>query len=87
MNKKTLILIGAEKGLGNVIAREFASNGFRVALVARNKEHLKEHEEVFQRLGYEVMTKQTYALYPETLTTAITEIERLPMNSLWRDIR
>lgn len=37
---RTMILIGAGRGLGNAVAREFASHGFRVVLVARNEERL-----------------------------------------------
>lgn len=40
MDKKTLILIGAGKGLGNAIAREFAAHDFRVVLMARDRAHL-----------------------------------------------
>lgn len=72
--KKTLILIGAGKGLGNAVAREFAAHDFRVALVARSKEHLDEYEAELEAEGYEVMTRTADALYPETLTKAIREI-------------
>ncbi len=71
--KKTLILVGAGKGLGNAIAREFASHDFRVVLIARSQEHLKEYEEELHKQGYEVYTKVADALYPETLTKAINE--------------
>ena len=35
MSKKTIIIIGAGKGNGNAIAKEFASHDFRVVLMAR----------------------------------------------------
>lgn len=73
--KKTLILVGAGKGLGNAIAREFASHDFRVVLIARSQEHLKEYEEELHGQGYEVYTKAADALYPETLTKAINEVK------------
>lgn len=72
--KKTLILIGAGKGLGNAVAKEFATHDFRVVLIARNKENLNEYEKEFKAKGYEVYTKVADALYPETLTKAINEI-------------
>lgn len=72
--KKTLILIGAGAGLGNAVAREFAEHDFRVALVARSKEHLDEYEAELKAEGYEVMTRAADALYPETLTKTIREI-------------
>lgn len=71
--KKTLILVGAGKGLGNAIAREFASHDFRVVLIARSQEHLQEYEKELSEQGYEVYSKVADALYPETLTKAIHE--------------
>lgn len=73
MMKKTLILIGAGKGLGNAIAREFAAHDFRVVLISRNMNHLKEYAEDFRRQNIEVYIKTADALYPETLTKAINE--------------
>ena len=74
--KRTLILIGAGKGLGNAIGKEFASHDFRVVLIARNKERLDEYSKDFQSEGYEVYTKVADALYPDTLTKAIEEVTR-----------
>ena len=76
MVKRTLILVGAGKGLGNAIAREFASHDFRVALIARSKEHLQQYEEEFKKEGIEVYTKVADALHPETLTDAINELRK-----------
>lgn len=72
--KKTLIIIGAGKGLGNAIAKEFAMHNFSVVLVARNKDHLKEYKKEFEDEGYETYIKVADALYPETLTKAINEV-------------
>lgn len=52
--KKTLIVIGAGKGLGNAVAKEFAAHDFCAVLVARNEERLKEYVEEFRQLGFEV---------------------------------
>jgi short-subunit dehydrogenase len=71
--KKTLILVGAGKGLGNAIAKEFAAHDFRVVLIARNEESLQSYKKEFMEQGYEVYTKSADALYPETLTKAINE--------------
>ena len=71
--KKTLILVGAGKGLGNAVAKEFATHDFRVVLISRNQERLNEYEKEFKAEGYEVSTKVADALYPETLTKAINE--------------
>jgi len=37
---KTAIVTGASTGIGRAIAEEFAQNGMRVVIVARNAEHL-----------------------------------------------
>lgn len=70
---KTLILVGAGKGLGNAVAREFASHEFRVVLISRSEAHLKEYAEEFRSEGIETYIKTADALYPETLTKAIQE--------------
>lgn len=73
--KKSLILIGAGKGLGNAVAKEFASHDFRVALIARNAENLTTYRQEFEKLGYEVSTQVADALYPDTLTQAINTVQ------------
>lgn len=50
--KKTLILVGTGKGLGNAVAREFAAHDFRVVLIARNEVRLEEYRQEFQAEGY-----------------------------------
>jgi len=54
MVKKTLIVVGAGKGLGNAVAREFAAHDFRVVLIARNAEHLSDYKKEFEAEGIEV---------------------------------
>ena len=51
---KTMIEIGAGKGLGNAVARKFAENGYKVVLLARNEEHLKEYQAEFAEKGLAV---------------------------------
>lgn len=72
--KKTVIVVGAGKGLGNAIACEFASHDFRVVLIARNEEHLQEYKKQFERKGIETYIKTGDAAKPETLTKAIMEV-------------
>ncbi|MCR4783204.1 MAG: SDR family NAD(P)-dependent oxidoreductase [bacterium] len=72
--KKTLILVGAGRGLGNAIAKEFAAHDFRIALLARNKTRLKEYVREFAELGYEAMARTADAAQPDTLTKAICEV-------------
>lgn len=60
MSKKTLIVVGAGKGLGNAVAKEFASHDFRVVLIARNEEHLQEYKKEFEAEGIETYVKAWY---------------------------
>ena len=55
--KKTIIVVGAGKGLGNGVAEKFGNNDFRVILMARGEEHLKEYAADFEAKGIEVHTQ------------------------------
>lgn len=73
MSKKTIIVIGAGKGNGNAIAREFASHDFRVVLMARSREHLEEYKKEFEAEGIETYVKVMDAAKPETVVSAIQD--------------
>lgn len=55
--KKTIIVVGAGRGLGNGIAEKFGSCGFRVILLARSAEHLRDYAAAFAAKGIEVYTQ------------------------------
>ena len=55
--KKTIVVVGAGRGLGNGVAEKFGSNDFRVILIARSEEHLKEYAADFAAKGIEVHTQ------------------------------
>jgi len=55
--KKTIVVVGAGKGLGNGVAEKFGSNDFRVILMARSEDHLKEYAADFAAKGIEVYTQ------------------------------
>ena len=55
--KKTIVVVGAGRGLGNGVAEKFGSNDFRVILMARSEEHLKEYAADFAAKGIEVYTE------------------------------
>ena len=55
--KKTIVVVGAGKGLGNGVAEKFGSNDFRVILMARGEDHLKEYAADFAAKGIEVYTQ------------------------------
>ena len=50
---KTIVIVGAGKGMGNHIAEKFAENDFRVVLMARRENALKEYVEEFENKGFE----------------------------------
>ena len=54
--KKTIVIIGAGKGLGNAVGKQFGKNEYRVALLARREEALREYEAEFRAEGLEVHT-------------------------------
>lgn len=72
--KKTLVVVGAGKGIGNAVAREFADHGFRVVLMARSEERLAGYKSEFEEQGTECHVKTCDAAHPETLTQAIGEV-------------
>ena len=55
--KKTIVVVGAGRGLGNGVAEKFGGNDFRVILMARSEEHLKEYATDFAAKGIEVYTQ------------------------------
>ena len=55
--KKTIVVVGAGKGLGNGVAEKFGANDFRVILMSRNEANLKEYAADFASKGIEVYTK------------------------------
>lgn len=53
MSKKTIDVLGAGPGLGNHIGKEFGNHGFRVVLLSRREDALKDYVREFGELGIE----------------------------------
>jgi len=70
MDKKTIVVVGAGQGLGNHVAKRFGKEGFRVVLMARNKESLNRYQQEFTNEGIETYVHEADAKRPETLDTA-----------------
>lgn len=51
--KQTAIIVGAGPGLGNHVAEKFGSMGFRVILLARREEALKQYQRELEQKGIE----------------------------------
>ena len=55
--KKTIIVIGAGKGLGFGVAKKFADEGYKVILVARNREFLQKMSDELKSKGGDIHYK------------------------------
>lgn len=75
MEKKTIIVIGAGRGLGNHIAERFGRENFRVVLMARNVDSLKEYEKELETEGIETYIHTVDAVNPETITEALNWVK------------
>ena len=56
LRNKTVLITGGSRGLGLVMAREFAREGARLALCARDEEELQRARSDIENYGAEVMT-------------------------------
>lgn len=72
---KTIFVIGAGNGLGNSVARKFGQNGFRVVLLARNEEHLKDYQKEFQEQQIDTDIRTVDASSTQSLTEALSELQ------------
>ena len=54
---RTIVVVGAGKGLGNAVAERFAREGFSVVLMARGGGHLRTYVAEFAAKGIEVRTQ------------------------------
>lgn len=73
--KKTVIVVGAGRGLGNHIAEEFAKHDFRVALIARRKQALEEYQQEFRAKGIETFICPADAADKKSLESALHKVK------------
>lgn len=74
--KKTIFVLGAGNGCGNRVAEKFGLNNFRVVLMSRNSNHLKDYENEFKKKGIEVYTKVIDVSKPEVTTSVFNELKK-----------
>lgn len=72
---RTIAIVGAGAGLGMSIAKKFGQNGFRVALIARNKEKLNQLVIELEQLGIEAASFQADILNKEQIEKAFAAIK------------
>ena len=75
MEKKTIVVVGAGQGLGNHVAKKFGQEGFRVVLMARNAESLKNYQQEFSDEGIETFVHEADAAQPETMANALAWVK------------
>ncbi len=69
-----LLLVGAGPGLGMAVARRFASDGYRVTLVARSTDGLRELADSLADTGARIDTAAADASDPEGLRARMSEV-------------
>ena len=75
MSKKTIVIVGAGKGMGNHIAEELGRNGFQVVLMARNQASLDGYVKEFADKGIEAYGFAADASDTESLTAAFDRVK------------
>lgn len=75
MDKKTIVVVGAGKGMGNHIAKEFGKNDFRIVLMARRQESLDSYVKEFEENGMEAYGIAADAADTDSLTKAFDEVK------------
>ncbi|MCM3154585.1 SDR family oxidoreductase [Priestia megaterium] len=72
---KNIVIVGAGPGLGMSIAKKFGKNGFRVALIARNEEKLKQLVIELEQLGIEAASFKADILNKDQISLAFATIK------------
>lgn len=71
---RTVVITGGSRGLGLVLARKFAKEGAKLALLARNKMELLEAENELNRRGARVFTVACNIKDPDQVAEAIARV-------------
>ena len=76
MSKKTIAVLGAGPGLGNHIGKEFGNHGFRVVLLARREDALKNYIEELNSTGIEADYHVVDCADNESIKSALAAISQ-----------
>ena len=68
--KKTAVVIGAGPGLGKSVAERFGKENFRIILIARNEQTLRQFQEELVGKNMETFVFCADVTDPESLKTA-----------------
>lgn len=69
------VIVGMGEGNGMAIARRFASEGFKIAMLARNQEKLESYRQQLQDLGYSAHYFLADSGSPDDLEAAFSQIK------------
>jgi short-subunit dehydrogenase len=78
IDSRHLLLVGAGPGLGMAVARRFADGGYRVTLVARSTDRLRDLVDGLAATGARIDTVAADASDPEGLRVRMSELYRQP---------
>ena len=73
-DNRHLLLVGAGPGLGMAVARRFAEGGYRVTLVARSADRLRDLSDSLAETGAQIDTLAADASDPEGLRARMAEL-------------
>lgn len=73
---KTVFISGGSRGLGLLLAREFAARGAKVAISARDGDELRRAQEDIRRFGQDVLAIESDITMREEADTTIEQIRR-----------
>lgn len=76
LRNKTVFITGGSRGLGLVLAREFANEGSRVAICARDEEELQRAKDDLESRGAEVMAIKCDVTNSAEVEHAVQQIEQ-----------
>jgi short-subunit dehydrogenase len=73
---KSVLITGGSRGLGLLLAHEFAYRGARVAIVARDREELDRAADQLRRYNVEVLTIEADVTQREEAESAVQKVQR-----------
>lgn len=74
IDDRRLLLVGAGPGLGMAVARRFGVGGYRITLVARSSDGLRDLAEGLADIGAQIDTIEADASNPENLGSRMAEL-------------
>ncbi len=74
MKNEFITIIGAGPGISYAVARKFGKEGYKVALIARNQEKLKQQTEALKGEGIEALVEVADAGSESSLKAALSKI-------------